>query len=110
MKQLEKQFPLHDVEPDKCHQLSPGELDKMTSYLDNVKRNVAGQGVVSQLGRSSPSPPPVMPPPMPLLPCARQERVSLGTAPESHSLLSQKMGFSFSGLSWRLQKIRMKNV
>jgi hypothetical protein len=26
-KQLEKQFPLHDVEPGKCHQLSQGEID-----------------------------------------------------------------------------------
>ena len=25
-KQLEKQFPLHDVEPDICHQLSRGEI------------------------------------------------------------------------------------
>ena len=28
IKQLEKQFPLHDVEPDKCHQLSQGEIDR----------------------------------------------------------------------------------
>ena len=28
IKQLEKQFPLHDVEPDMCHQLSQGEIDK----------------------------------------------------------------------------------
>ena len=26
-KQLEKQFPLHDVEPGQCHQLSQGEMD-----------------------------------------------------------------------------------
>ena len=26
-KQLEKQFPLHDVEPGQCHQLSQGEID-----------------------------------------------------------------------------------
>ena len=26
-KQLEKQFPLHDVEPDNCHQLSRGEIE-----------------------------------------------------------------------------------
>ena len=45
---------------------------RMTSYLDNVKRNVAGQGMITQLGGSTPSPPPVMPPPMKLLPCARQ--------------------------------------
>ena len=29
IKQLEKQFPLHDVEPEKCHQLSPGEIDRL---------------------------------------------------------------------------------
>ena len=28
IKQLEKQFPLHDVEPDMCHQLTQGEIDK----------------------------------------------------------------------------------
>ena len=28
IKQLEKQFPLHDVEPEMCHQLSQGEIDK----------------------------------------------------------------------------------
>ena len=28
MKQLEKQFPLHDVEPDNCHQLTRREIDK----------------------------------------------------------------------------------
>ena len=44
----------------------------MSSYVDNVKRNVAGQGVITQLGRSTPSPPPVMPPPMALLPCAQE--------------------------------------
>ena len=26
-KQLEKQFPLHDVEPEQCHQLSQVEMD-----------------------------------------------------------------------------------
>ena len=26
-KQLEKQFPLHDVEPGQCHQLTQGEID-----------------------------------------------------------------------------------
>ena len=49
----------------------------MSSYVDNVKKNVAGQGIVTQIGDSHkdrsrecpPSPPtPVMPPPMKLLP------------------------------------------
>ena len=50
---------------------------RMSSYVDNVKKNVAGQGIVTQIGDSQkdrikecpPSPPtPVMPPPMKLLP------------------------------------------
>ena len=45
---------------------------RMSSYVDNVKRNVAGQGILTQLGRGTPSPPPVMPPPMKLLPIARK--------------------------------------
>ena len=88
IKQLEKQFPLHDVEPEKCHQLSPGEIDRwdietslsimkrnifsflyrMSSYVDNVKRNIAGQGRVGQLRDEDQDPAPVMPPPMKLLP------------------------------------------
>jgi len=87
-KQLEKQFPLHDVEPGQCHQLSQGEMESMSSYVENVKRNVAGQGVIQELGdencsnhrnlhadayhhekpqeqgeRNTPSPPPSQPPP-----------------------------------------------
>jgi len=81
-KQLEKQFPLHDVEPDICHQLSSGEINTMNSYVENVKKNVAGQGIVEELGECgvdavqhvnkdlrhmSPSPPPPLPPPMQLI-------------------------------------------
>jgi len=81
-KQLEKQFPLHDVEPDNCHQLSRGEISTMNNYVENVKRNVAGQGIVEELGecsddvterinrdlkQMSPSPPPPLPPPMHLI-------------------------------------------
>jgi len=81
-KQLEKQFPLHDVEPEICHQLTTGEINLMTSYVDNVKKNVAGQGIVEELGLAeddldckphnvhkelSPSPPLPLPPPMNLL-------------------------------------------
>jgi len=81
-KQLEKQFPLHDVEPDNCHQLSRGEINTMNNYVENVKRNVAGQGIVEELGecsddvtesvnrdlkQMSPSPPPPLPPPMHLI-------------------------------------------
>jgi len=84
---LERQFPLHDVEPGQCHQLSRGEIDSMSSYVDNVRRNVAGQGRVEELTTPPPSlttpppcrqqevprectpspPPPLPPPPMELL-------------------------------------------
>ena len=40
----------------------------MSSYVDNVKRNIAGQGRVSQLRDEDQDPAPVMPPPMKLLP------------------------------------------
>ena len=40
----------------------------MSSYVDNVKRNIAGQGRVSQLREEEQDPVPVMPPPMQLLP------------------------------------------
>jgi len=79
---LERQFPLHDVEPGQCHQLSRGEIDSMSSYVDNVRKNVAGQGRVEELASPPPSrqqeaerlreetpspPPPLPPPPMELL-------------------------------------------
>ena len=101
IKQLEKQFPLHDVEPGKCHQLSPGEVDRMSSYVDNVKKNVAGQGVITQLGvdqersqeqrpPSPPAPAVIMPPPMKLLPIVtgnkyepRQSRTQSSSTPWS---------------------------
>ena len=87
LRRLEQQFPLHDVEPAHCHALSPAERDKMSSYIENVKQNIAGQGVVARLagegagqevgqtpperlarGVSGSPPPPPMPPPMQLLP------------------------------------------
>ena len=54
----------------------------MNNYVENVKRNVAGQGIVEELGecsddvterinrdlkQMSPSPPPPLPPPMHLM-------------------------------------------
>jgi len=104
IKQLEKQFPLHDVEPEKCHQLSPGEIDRMSNYVDNVKKNVAGQGIVTQLGdddrnqeRPPSPPPPAMPPPMKLLPIVtskydqRQSPIKLtNKSPSLSKLTNQK--------------------
>ena len=40
----------------------------MSSYVDNVKRNIAGQGRVGQLRDEDEDPAPVIPPPMQLLP------------------------------------------
>jgi len=119
--QLEKQFPLHDVEPGKCHQLSEMEMDSMTSYVDNVKKNVIGQGILHELGivekdvngeynddlddlppplppteppldRLNSSPPPLPPPPMDLL----------DMEPLSYSLISiqQRNKPSLSGHSY----------
>merc|ERR1719186_693880 len=93
-KALEKQFPLHDVEPSECHDLSKVEINSMTNYIDNVKKNIAGQGKVYQVGYTgftqspeqiyenlppplpsslppplpSTSPPPPLPPPPPRIP------------------------------------------
>ena len=39
IKQLEKQFPLHDVEPEKCHQLSPGEIDRWDISVDHERKH-----------------------------------------------------------------------
>merc|ERR1719186_955643 len=84
-KALEKQFPLHDVEPSECHDLSKVEINSMTNYIDNVKKNIAGQGKVYQVGYTgftqspeqiyenlqpplpSSSPPSAFPPPPPEL-------------------------------------------
>jgi len=49
-KQLEKQFPIHDVEPTNCHELSTKEIETMQSYVESVRQNIAGQGKVLELG------------------------------------------------------------
>ena len=48
--------------------ISVSVLYRMSSYVDNVKRNIAGQGRVSQIRDEDQDPAPVMPPPMKLLP------------------------------------------
>jgi len=97
-RQLERQFPLHDVEPESCHELTQVEKDTMSSYVDNVKKNVAGQGIVQELdlrglhpgglvsGRATPSPPPCLPPPpMELLSGAASDYTGLSYASPAHA-------------------------
>jgi len=47
---LEKQFPVHDIEPDQCAgTLPPEELEGMLDYIGHVKKDVAGQATVHEL-------------------------------------------------------------
>lgn len=47
--QLEKQVPLHDIDPNVCHNLSAKEAEEFTKYLENLKKYVIGQGKVMKL-------------------------------------------------------------
>lgn len=47
--QLEKQVPLHDFNANVCHNLSVEEANAMDSYLQNLKENAVGQGLVKKL-------------------------------------------------------------
>lgn len=47
--QLEKQVPLHDFNANVCHDLTVEEADAMSSYLQNLKDNAVGQGLVKKL-------------------------------------------------------------
>lgn len=51
--QLEKQVPLHDFNANICHNLSTEESDAMSSYLENLKENAVGQGLVKKLSNSA---------------------------------------------------------
>jgi len=48
---LEKQFPVHDIEPEKCHDLPPEELKSMQEYVGHVKREVAGLGTIHEINK-----------------------------------------------------------
>lgn len=55
--QLEKQVPLHDFNANVCHNLSLEEANAMDSYLQNIKENAVGQGLVKKLSdNNSPLP------------------------------------------------------
>lgn len=47
--QLEKQVPLHDFNANVCHNLTTEETNAMSSYLENLKENAVGQGLVKKL-------------------------------------------------------------
>lgn len=57
--QLEKQVPLHDFNANVCHNLTAAEADAMTSYLENLKENAVGQGLVKKLTDNTHNPLPL---------------------------------------------------
>jgi len=58
-KQLEKQVPLHDFNANACHNLTIEEADAMGSYLQNLKENAVGQGLVKKLTDNTSNPIPL---------------------------------------------------
>lgn len=48
-KKLAKQFPEHDQNPSKCHELSPQVVKKMESFVKKLKREALGVGEVKFL-------------------------------------------------------------
>lgn len=57
--QLEKQVPLHDFNANVCHNLTAEEADAMSSYLQNLKENAVGQGLVKKLTNNPRNPLPL---------------------------------------------------
>lgn len=47
---LQKQIPIHDIDPTLCHELTDKELKQMNEYIAHVKQNSVGMGHVIQLG------------------------------------------------------------
>lgn len=57
--QIEKQVPLHDFNANVCHNLTAEEADAMSSYLQNLKDNAVGQGLVKKLTNNPNNPLPL---------------------------------------------------
>lgn len=57
--QLEKQVPLHDFNANVCHNLTTEEANAMSSYLENLKENAVGQGLVKKLSDNITNPLPL---------------------------------------------------
>lgn len=47
---LQKQIPIHDIDPTLCHELTEPELLQMNEYIAHVKQSSVGIGHVVQLG------------------------------------------------------------
>lgn len=47
---LQKQIPIHDIDPSLCHDLTDAELEQMNEYIAHIKQNSVGVGHVVQLG------------------------------------------------------------
>ncbi|KAF2896286.1 hypothetical protein ILUMI_09893 [Ignelater luminosus] len=46
---LQKQIPLHDIDPTLCHALSENEVKQMNDYIAHVKQNSVGVGHIMKL-------------------------------------------------------------
>ncbi|XP_028132441.1 uncharacterized protein LOC114327921 [Diabrotica virgifera virgifera] len=46
---LQKQIPIHDIDPTLCHELTEDELEKMKEYIAHVKQTSAGVGQLVSL-------------------------------------------------------------
>lgn len=49
---LEFQVPAHDLDASLCHNLSENEVAQLTQYVEKIKENSVGQGIVVRLGDS----------------------------------------------------------
>ncbi|XP_050442097.1 testin isoform X2 [Adelges cooleyi] len=47
--QLERQVPLHDFNANVCHELTAEEENAMSFYLEDLKKNALGQGLIKKL-------------------------------------------------------------
>lgn len=43
---LERQIPDHDIDPAACDDLTPAEANLLNEFVENVKQNIVGQGMV----------------------------------------------------------------
>ncbi|CAG9814588.1 unnamed protein product [Phaedon cochleariae] len=46
---LQKQIPIHDIDPNLCHELNEEELKQMNEYIAHVKQNSVGVGQIVSL-------------------------------------------------------------
>lgn len=53
---LQKQIPIHDIDPSLCDSLTEDEVKKMNDYVSHIKENSVGVGQIAQfnLGKGFP--------------------------------------------------------